>query len=86
MFSDINLQEILNDQKYLALARKLNHTQAFIMYLKFAFLNNYSYCNDQIAYIMGKDEIEIIQELNEALKKLNIDVYYPEHNRVRNLR
>lgn len=86
MFRDIDLQEILNDQKYLALASKLSHTQAFIMYLKFAFQNNYSYCNDEIAYIMGKDELEIIQELNKALKKLNIDVYYPEHNRIRNIR
>ena len=51
------------------------------MYLKFGMHNNYSYCNDEIAYLMGKNEIEVIKELNEALKKLNIEVHYPERCR-----
>lgn len=80
MFEKIDLQKLLNDPKYVSLANKLNHTQAFIMYLKFAFHNNYSYCNDEIAYLMGKSELEVIKELNVALKKLNIDVYYPERS------
>ena len=81
MFDKIDLQKLLNDPNYIALANKLNHTQAFIMYLKFGFHNNYSYCNDEIAYLMGKNEIEVIKELNEALKILKIDVYYPERSR-----
>ena len=81
MFERIDLKQVLDDPRYVALTTKLNHTQAFIMYLKFGFHNNYSYCNDEIAYLMGTNEVEIIKELNEILKILKIDVCYQERCR-----